>query len=234
MSICEKNQAVLEDYVLGFGTLDGFDKSHARWCPTCRAELRASLSLRQKLVAYAAEVDRLADQSPVETPLSPYRFRQRLSLRKLAPWAGLAASLILAFFLGSLYTERNGPTSAGTVYLRSLEAESGRAQILTYLGRTQIFLLSLFDGTEKCGANADADRRMAAELIYQKRLLEPHLVDPQLDDIRPLLDEIEFILLDISEGHGCLGETDLLLWKEVIDSRSTLLRLSLLQMEGRI
>ncbi len=234
MSICEKNQAILDDYILGLCDLEDFDKSHARWCPTCRAEYKLSLSLRRHLTDYAAEFNRLAEQHPVETTPDDYRLRERFSVRKLAPWAGLAASVILAFMLGSLYTERNGATTAGDLYLRSLETESGRAQILTYLGRTQIFFLSLFDGAEKCGANAVADRKMAAELIFQKRLLEPRLLSPELEDIRPLLDEVEFILLDISEGEGCLRETDLMLWKEVIESRSTLLRLSLLQMEGRI
>ncbi len=234
MSICEKNQAILDDYILGLCDLEDFDKSHARWCPTCRAEYKQSLSLRRHLVGYAAEMNRLADQHPVETTPHHYGPQAWISIRKLAPWAGLAASVILAFMLGSLYTGRDGTTTAGDLYLRSLESESGRAQILTYLGRTQVFFLSLFDGADKCGANAEADRRMAAELIFQKRLLEPRLLSPELEDIRPLLDEVEFILLDISEGEGCLRETDLMLWKKVIESRSTLLRLSLLQMEGRI
>jgi hypothetical protein len=234
MSICEKNQTVLDEYILGLCDLEDFDKSHARWCPTCREAYKQSLSLRRHLSDYAAEINRLADQQPVETASVHSISVARVYFRKVVPWAGIAASLVLAFLLGSLYTGSNGTTTPGDLYLQSLEAESGRAQILTYLGRTQIFFLSLFDGAEKCGANATADRNMASALLFQKRLLEPQLLSPELQDIRPLLDEVEFILLEISEGTGCMREGDLLLWKEVLESRSTLLRLSLLQMEGRI
>lgn len=234
MSICEKNRTILDDFILGLCDLEDFDKSHARWCPTCRAAYKQSLSLRRYLSDYAAEINRLAAPPPAElAPVSSAPLA-RVYFRKVVPWAGIAASLVLAFLLGSLYTGSSGTTTAGDLYLQSLEVESGRTQILTYLGRTQIFFLSLFDGAEKCGANAAADRNMAGELLFQKRLLEPQLLSPELEDIRPLLDEVEFILLDISEGTGCLREGDLLLWKEVLESRSTLLRLSLLQMEGRI
>lgn len=234
MSICENNRAVLDDYILGLGSLEGFDKSHARWCPTCRAEYKQALSLKHHFEDYAAEIGRLADEESIASAPADHRSVIPFPVRKLAPWAAIAASLILAFLLGSLYTEKNRAVLPGELYLRSLEIESGRAQILAYLGRSQLFLLSLFDGTDKCGANAEAERRMAAELIFQKKLLEPRLSSAELEDIRPILDEVEFILLDISEGEGCIRDTDLLLWKEVLESRSTLLRLSLLQMEGRI
>jgi hypothetical protein len=240
MSICERNHEILESYVFGLCDLDQFDHIHARWCPDCRAELKRSRATKRLLDEYAREMDREAESvlAGGETVcLSTPPTRKEFRFRNPPAWLAVAASLVIVVLVSYFYFRAAPARIQTSPYLGSIQAETARVEVLEYLGRTQLFLLSLFDGSSGCAdgeAGGGPEREFARRLIYQKKLLEPRLVSPDFEDLRPILDELELFLLDIATRDGCLEDRELRSWKDVLDSRSTFTKLKLLQMEGRI
>jgi len=97
--------------------------------------------------------------------------------------------------------------------------------------------MSLSQEESDCGNKENVvaiDRKLARKLLYQKRLLDPRLNSSEFRDLKPLLDGLELLLLDIAGGDGCVRSEEIELWKGLMNSRSTLLKLNLLQMEGRL
>jgi len=116
--------------------------------------------------------------------------------------------VLVSYFLFRAAPARTQPSP----YLGSIQAETARVEVLEYLGRTQLFLLSLFDGSSGCTdgeAGGGPEREFARRLIYQKKLLEPRLVSPDFEDLRPILNELELFLLDIATRDGCLEDREL-------------------------
>jgi hypothetical protein len=234
MSICEHNQEILELYALGLAELEELDQLHTRWCPSCKKALKQARSLRGALTDYASQVDQEADRL-LASRTSPVPYLTRLqtkSWQRWLPWLVAAASLLFALALWVFQPRSDLPPSE-SAYLAALEAEASRLEVLSYLNRTQMFLISLMDESLPCSeiSSLDTDRQIARRLIYQKRLLQPKLASLHLDDIVPLLDDLELLLLEVANSQDC---ADLQLWRSVIRSRSTLMKLNLLQMEGRI
>ena len=239
MSICERNRTALERYVCGLGSLEEFDEVHGRWCPECSRELNEAVRLRALLVEYSqgirTESEAYLAEHPVKLP--GLVRRRRLLSNPWIRWGSLAASLVLVFLLGRYW----GPSqpsgsfdTAGDTYLASLASESARHEVRSYLEQTQLFLLTLTDESDDCQTDQQAKREIARRLIYRKRLLEPKLASQGLNDIRPVFDELELLLLTVADGKGCFKKEDYELWKQIIESRSTLMKLKLLQSRDRI
>ena len=241
MSICERNRAALERYVCGLGSLEEFDEVHGRWCPECSSELKQAVRLRALLTDYSREIRSEADACLVERPLHiPGTTRPRQWLHSpFLRWGAIAASLLAVFFLGRFWTTPPpSPESALDVYLASLATESTRQDMRGYLEQAQLFLLTLTDeGSEEgsdCETDQQAKRAIARRLLFQKRLLEPKLASQQFNDIRPVFDELELLLLTVADGKGCFKPEEYALWKKIIESRSTLMKVKLLQSRDRI
>lgn len=239
MSICEQNRAALERYVCGLGSLDDFDEVHGRWCPECSTELKQAIRLRTLLLDYSRDVRSESEAYLVEHPLRTEGLvrRRRFLQNPFVRWGAIAASLVLVFLLGRLFSPSSPSPSTDVVvnaYLTSLVNESTRYEMRDYLEQAQLFLLTLTNEGTDCETDQQAKRDIARRLIYQKRLLEPKLASGQFSDIRPVFDELELLLLTVADGKGCFKKEDYELWKKVIESRSTLMKLQLLQSRDRI
>ncbi|MEJ2077671.1 MAG: hypothetical protein P8020_15845 [Acidobacteriota bacterium] len=239
MSICEQNRAALERYVCGLGSLEDFDEVHGRWCPECSSELKRAVRLRALLLEYSrdirAESEGYLEEHPFRTGSTTRRsrFLQKPFLR----WGAIAASLVLVFLVGRFLRPPSPspmPEATTNAYLTNLVSESTRYEMRDYLEQVQLFLLTLTEEGTDCQTDQQAKRQIARRLIYQKRLLEPKLATEHFTDIRPVFDELELLLLTVADGKGCFKKEDYELWKKVIESRSTLMKLQLLQSRDRI
>lgn len=231
MSKCERNRDKLVDWIAGTGSLDSFDWDHAAQCSRCREEHAKASSLHRALKLWADEIDAEADRLSAQSILER---RPRPLYRRALPWLATAAAVVLAVLILPLVEPEVEPSLLGT-YVSSLEAEAARTELVTFLARSQLFLLSLLDhSAADCAQDPGFQRRLANRLIDQKRLLEPKLATEPFGDIRPLLDELEVLLLSVAASEDCIQGEELRQWQGIIEARSTLLRLSLLQLEDRI
>ncbi len=234
MSICDKNRAVLEDFAVGLGGIEEFNEEHARWCPTCRKEYAEARRLRSLLAIYQAEADQEAERILEASPMILPRRRTR-NLGRFLRWGAVAASLLLVFLVARRYPARTeSPDILLQEYMQALGTESARADILDYVNRTQLFLLALSEDDPECTDEDQAKRQIAMRLIFQKKLLEPKLSSPEYSDLKPLLDDMELLFLNVAEGNGCFKKEEVDLWKKVIESKSALMKLHLLQERDRI
>jgi hypothetical protein len=233
MSICDKNREILADFVAGLGSLEEFDDQHARSCASCRKEYAEARRLRSFLEVYRADSDRDAERylqrSPIVLP------RQRTPrFGRIFRWGALAASLLLVFMIARRYPAQPEPNLLMRDYIVALGSESARTEILEYVNRTQLLLLALMEDDDDCADEHLAKRALARRLIFQKKLLEPGLSSREYSDVKPLLDDMDLLFLNVAEGEGCFKKEEVDLWKKVIESKSALMKLHLLQERDRI
>ena len=238
MSKCDKNRDILLDWTFGGSSLEGLDYDHIESCDGCRTLLNEAESIRPALNDYSVHLGQEARKllSEAKTKRSLSVPEERLSFRRIPAWMKIAAAVVITI-LGTYFYSSLQPVSEEPIYFAQVQNESSRDAIQSYVGKTQMFLMSLFSEDVECGDHGDSiavDRELAKKLVYQKRLLDPKLNSDEFRDLKPLLDQFEVLLIDIASGDGCVRSDEIELWKEVMNSRSTLLKLNLLQMEGRI
>lgn len=235
MRECKQNRKILDDYIAGLSRLEEFDSEHAWKCSRCQAAFQEAQAVHRALRAYAEVTDRIADetlfgQSSPRIPAGGAWAR----VKWLGP-AAAAAALVLAVAISQLprFPETQSPVFQEM--LVSMENASTRQAAQDYLSQSQLFLMGMVDGTERCeggASNRHAHREIAKRLIERKRLLKPRLSDPVWSDLKPLLDDLELLLVSVMAMENCPGEEDLQMWRSVIDRRME--RLRLLQAEGRL
>lgn len=239
MSICEKNREILEAFSWGLGDLQNFDQVHTRSCPQCRAEYQEAVQVNSALTQYASEVNAVAEEMlearPVVLPPQTYhRAVARFSFSRPLRWLAVAATVVLAFLAGYFSRPQPPVSPEGSPYLAALTAEGDRYEVVSYLRRSELYLLSLLDETHDCSAETlAAERELARRLVFQKKLLEPKLDVVGIPEVKALVEEIEVLLLDLSTADDCPHQ-EIQSWREVLESRSTLRKLNLYQMEDRI
>lgn len=233
MSACDENRAILDDWAAGLGGLEGLDRGHTEECADCAKAFREARWLKECLQSWAGEIDDEARRA-AEMPLgfAPLPQPSRPSLRRIAPWLAAAAGAALLWWVAPGWL-REDPPPALPSYLVSLDTEATRADLVSFLSRSQLFLLGLLDQT-LCDVDPDLQRLAAERLIRQKRQLEAGLGPDAFSDVRPVLEELEILLLVVADEGGCLEEEELGRWRRLIESRSTMLRINLLQMEDRL
>ncbi len=237
MAICDRHRIVMDEWAAGIGNLDALDLDHCRTCPDCRAALEEAQTLKECLESWAAAVEteaRDAAQLPV-----PARPRRRSQLRRATPWLAAAAATALLWWMAPYTVVQrylSAPASPLVLpdYLAALQTEAAREDLVTFLSRSELFLLGVLDQHRCHPEDSTAAQAAADRLIRQKRQLETRLTGDRFSDVRPFLDELEVLLLVVAEGGGCLGDGEVAHWRQVIQSRATLLRINLLQMEDRL
>lgn len=237
MSICERHRIVVDDWVAGIGDLDALDLDHCRACPVCGSRLAEARALKGWLESWSAAVEAEA-RAAADLPVVHRRRRSSVH-RRVAAWLAAAAAVALLGWMTPYLLQHqylpspHAPSPVPGEYFASLETTATRQDLVTFLSRSQLFLLELL-AQSRCGPEDSATQAAAERLIRQKRQLETRLVGDGFADVRPVLEELEMLLLVVSEKGGCLGADDGSRWRQLIQSRSTLLRINLLQLEDRL
>ncbi len=196
-----------EDLVLHlYGEADESDflRKHLESCARCREELSV---LRQVL----SEVD---EMTPPERP-SDYGARvwERVSkelplpLKKASPrsyyWLAAAAVLLVATFLAGRFTappDEIDPARAGHIRERIL-----LVALSDHLEQSQVLLLEVVNrGDRSAPPLAPLERERAAELLQASRLYRQTAFQVGEVATADLLEELERILLDVSQGPESL------------------------------
>jgi hypothetical protein len=233
MSVCDKNRVILDDWVAGLDGLENLDNTHCRECADCAEALRDARRLKECLHSWAGEIEEEARRAAKMPPRFAPSIPRNRSFRRIAPWLAAPAAAALIWWVGPGWFRSEPPRPALPSYLASLETEATRADLVSFLSQSQLFLLGLLDQT-LCHADPDSQRRAAERLIQRKRQLEPRLGSDAFADVRPVFEELEVLLLVVADEGGCLEDGELGQWRRLIEGRSTLLRINLLQMEDRL
>jgi hypothetical protein len=238
MSKCKETQEILVNWSFGTPLPGDLDRDHIETCSQCRQLLEQAEFVEPMLQIYREQIDQQAEKLLEDRrKLQSADFTSAQQKYSGLPyWLKIAASIILVVVAGVVYStyRSNGLKPA---YLTKMDELSSRKSIQSYVGKTELFLMTLFSSGVTCGENDEGvlvNRELAQKLIYQKRLLDPQLSSDEFRDLKPVLDQLEFLLLDITGTDGCIRPEELELWRKAIQSRSTLLKVNLLQMEDRI
>ncbi len=250
--ICERLREKLDSYAVELTDIREIDQEHLRTCPSCAAAFWQNDVLRRALRTYSDEIEcaatagledelmsRLADSSATAPVLqaveSPSPGNRRKMRSGWTPAAAIAATLLLSLLgLWQIWPEKTNP-SARDALLAAVERESSDERIVQYLNRSQFLLFSLWDSAEDCDdglVSIETEREMAQGLVFQKRLLDSQLAEPGYEDLQRLCNELEMIILDVASSDNCIDAEQIDLWRQVLQSRSTLLKLNLLRSEA--
>jgi hypothetical protein len=159
----------------------------------------------------------------------PHRRGPRLTVRWLAWGVGLAATLALGVAIGR-FTASDAPIEVAVlppdtgVEVMTAGATAYRLAAAEHLGRVETFL-TVFSSEAVAGRVADADFEMPArQLLRRTRLLRE---SPVAEDVvlRALLDDVEFVLLQIASFAQVGNERELRFVEQGINERSVMLRL---------
>lgn len=248
-SPCQRIQETLDAYTVGLAESSQIDQQHLKDCPSCaRAFWRAS-ALRRQLESYAQSVDEQAEGGIEEEMLSRLAGRQVASgPSAFRRWAGvwpklaaLAATLALASLLlwrtGEPVPAPQAESQAGRNFLAAVERESARQEIRRYLDGSQLVLFGVLESAADCQHESQAvdiaqEQQLARSLLYQKHLLDPQLSQPGNESFKKVCDELELLLIDVAGSQRCVRPDQVNLWREVLDSRSTLVKIRLLRKEA--
>jgi hypothetical protein len=161
------------------------------------------------------------------------KLRPRASaLRRLYPFAAIAASLVLAFVLGRVTRERE---------LRIAQPinEPARERILLvavseHLERSQMVLVEL----QNAGGSADsvdisAERQWAEELVPANRLYRQAALRAGEPGVASVLDELERVLVEIAMSPDRLATPGLEQIKQRIESQGLLFKVRVIGSQVR-
>jgi hypothetical protein len=146
----------------------------------------------------------------------------RAPLRRLYPFAAIAASLVLAFLLGRVSRERE---------LRVAQPinEPARERILLvavgeHLERSQMVLVELQNAQGGQSVDISAERQWAEELVPANRLYRQAALRAGEPGVASVLDELERVLLEIAMSPDQLATPGLEQIKERIESQGILFK----------
>jgi len=192
-----------DDLVLLFyGEADDDLRAHFGGCAECRSAMGTLESLlatlREDDVPERGEEFSRAIWERVKPQRAPVAFVPRRArvlpvARRLAPFAALAASLLVAFLLGRA-SHVSEPITAGARERILLVAVS------EHLERTQMVLVEL----QNAGGNGDVDlsseRQWAQELVPSNRLYRQAAVRAGETGMANVLEDLERLLVEVANG----------------------------------
>lgn len=158
----------------------------------------------------------------------PARRSNRPAVTRWLAWAaGVAALLVLAFALGRISSGSGSPVSQPVAAVPDTADDTANliyeVAATDYLQRIDAFLM-LFRSEAKAG-RADAEvGDWARDLLNMARLMmdSPAGEDPQM---RELLEDLELILVQITQYTSQQDETELEMIEEGLDTREVIVRL---------
>ncbi len=250
--MCRSMEEQLDAYAVGLEGTQGLDRSHLERCPRCARAYRQARDLRALLDNYAREAEAASRgvEGELQRRLSRTRLRPRPAWKLLRGrgatfrLAALAAGLAVAAFglrhwrsieSEPVQLERASQEAPESDLVGVLERKSQRRDILQYMDRSRLLLLTLLDSQREClgpGISIDQEKTLARDLLYDKRLLDHSLKAPGREDFKRICDELEAVLFDVASSEACVHPSRIRLWRSMLESRSTLMRLSLLSREA--
>jgi hypothetical protein len=247
--------AIMERLVLyAEGELDALQcgevRKHLETCARCRAEAEKIGQIREWLT----DPELFAPDTNYAWQQLPRRMAARAESTAQVKWwlpANLgslgwtlskAATILLA--CGAVWfvsrpvpapkVVATAPAPGNAVFLAKMQAAYAREATARYLSECQDLLLTLM----RAGRNCDNDKydvslevTRARELLQRKQLLESELSSPNVAPAKPLCDELESFLVNLSTSDRCETLEKMRRMERYIREQQLLLRINLLQSE---
>ncbi len=225
-------------------------REHLESCPNCKREAGEINQIR----AWLADPEIFSPNQDLSWQILPRTLAARAkSLPTVKRWLpanfgslgwtlSMAATIVLAF--GSVWlVNRPRPepevasmaTAPGNAaFLGRMQNAYAREATALYLSECQDLLLSLMRAGKNCpGQNYDVSLEVerAQRLLQRKQLLEAELKSPDVERAKPLCDELENFLVNLSTSDRCETLDKMRRMESFIQREQLLLRISLLQSE---
>jgi hypothetical protein len=228
-----------EDLVLhhyGEGDDRAGAEAHLAGCPVCAAalaELRHLLALVPADTAPAREGnygervfgrirERLAARPPA--PPAPLPWRRRVVPQHLAAYGALAASLVLAFWLGRQFP---AITPEPVVRERVLLVAVGQ-----HLERSRMVLVELANAHGDGPADIKSEQQWAESLLAESRLYRQAATRSGDTAVVGVLDELERVFAEVANGPDVLSARELGDLRARIEARGLLFKVKVV--EGQV
>ena len=211
--------------------------AHVRECPECREEL-------ERIEAVYLALDALPVPEPGEdyerrvwqrlAPKLPERTRRwwegMFEFRRLALMGGVAALVVLAFFLGrNTGGPGGGVADAGKVRERVLLVAVG-----DHLGRSEMVLMELANAEPEKGQKVidiSSAQKRAEDLVESNRLYRQTAVRDGDTAMATTLDELERVLLEIANSPDEITPAQFESLQKRIASRGILFKVRVIQQD---
>jgi len=232
---------------------------HLKNCPECRrtAEdvrkiLDGAESVREELgdvmtgIDWAALPERIADAAFAGTKPAPVLSPARTFWKALfrPPYVPVFATLLVGVVLGAVATLLilNPPAgrrtaenkySASSDLMDRAELQLAKRETLDYLDKSQYLILDFVQagpGQSRVLAKDSAAPRLQ-DILSKKRYINQHLDTIQMAKAREICNQIEILLLELSQIDGELTAREEAEIKEFIEQRQILLKIKLLRKE---
>lgn len=261
MNDCRKTRTALRTVLEngGAGRREDPMNKHIDDCPECRRMeedvrkiLNGAESVREDLRDVMDGIDwdslpnRIADaafaqKKPAPVP-SPARSFWRALFRP--PLTPVLATLLVGIILGAAGTllvlkPRPLRQAAGSRYFLSpdlidrAELQLARRETLDYLDKSQYLLLDFVQsepGKARLFARESGSLRLQ-DVLSKKRYIDPHLDSVQMSKAREICNQIEILLLELSQLSDGLSAREEAEIKDFIEQRQLLLKIKLLKKE---
>ena len=250
MTSCDAIKEMLVLYIEG--ALEPEEKrrvgEHLAGCAACSEEAARIGKIREWL----ADPELFVPAQDMAWQLLPEKLADRARLVSDRKWSRLglgfpkwtlSAATLLLLAAGLIWTlrllppqrSRATPAQAATgnkAFLDRISTLYARAATAQYLYECQDLLVDLISAERSCAADrydVSLEVTRARQLLQQKRMLDPELLDPDVARAKGLCDELEHLLLDLSTSQECESRGAIQGIERFIEKKQLLLRINLMQ-----
>ena len=222
-----------EDLILhhyGEGGDPAATEGHLALCPTCAA---ASFALGRVLALVPADAAPLRDADyggrvlqrvRARLDKAPLPWRKRFVPQHLAAYAALAASLVMAFWVGRQFP---ADTQATVVRERVLLVAVGQ-----HLERSRMVLVELTNAHGEGPAHIKSEQQWAESLVAENRLYRQAALRSGDTAVVGLLEELERVFAEVANGPDVLSARALSDLRARIEARGLLFKVKVV--EGQV
>jgi len=232
--------------------------SHLNTCSHCQRELEqfkkimeGANSLPEDIVqaiesvdweALPAQISEAVFQAEAPRLHKPWWERLRLFVPQLKP--AYAAGVLVGILLGSLVTflifrgpflkqAREEGLFASQDFLERVELEMARRETLDYLDKSQYLLLDFVQSPPEKLRSGEVllASEQVSDLLSKKKYLNPQLDKFRMAKAKQILDQIEFLFMELAQISDKLSDSQLRELQNLIEEKQLLLKIKLLKKE---
>jgi hypothetical protein len=130
-------------------------------------------------------------------------------------------------------TEAPAPIAAGNeAFLERVRSAYAREATAQYLAKCHALLVDVVSAGKNCageGYDVALEAERARRLLQEKRILDTELMAPDVEHARPLCDDLENFLINLSMSQECESSDTVRGMENFIESKHLLLRIDLVQ-----